>query len=248
MTNWIMTVAHNNQPLLAQAVDSFLYQDVPSVRVLIINNGSTDGTVDWIHSINKLTDGQVTSMDFYPQKGVAHAWNAGLRWLRYLDARQVLVCNQDVWLRPDTYRLLKERDGYFVTAIGKDSYEDVVNATPHPENTRPHPDFSCFMISRSCFDEVGPFDEKFLGAYAEDSDYHCRMHKAGVEAVAIDLPFYHVGGGAQTIKYALPEAAEQIGKQANENRQRFLEKWGFEVGSPEYYAFFKQPVLAGFVE
>jgi len=85
---------------------------------------------------------------------------------------------------------------------------------------------------------VGPFDENFTGAYAEDSDYHVRMHKAGIRAISIDVPFYHVASG--TIKNASADVAKQIGTNADRNREYFRQKHGFAIGSPEYDKFFTE--------
>src|SRR5688500_11472396 len=117
-TSWIVTVARNNLDLLRQAVRSFHQQDVEGmVRVLVVNNGSVDGTASWLHA-----SPGIESMHFNPQKGVSHAWNSALRYLFSLGGTRrvdrVLVCNSDVVLRPDTYRLLEAEEGAFVTAVG----------------------------------------------------------------------------------------------------------------------------------
>lgn len=101
---------------------------------------------------------------------------------------------------------------------------------------RPHPDFSCFLIRREVWDKVGPFNDTYRGAYAEDADYHIRMHRAGIHAVCIDLPFYHVGAG--TIKGMNEKGKRKMVESANANRARFKADYGVEVGTPEYYALF----------
>lgn len=164
--NWIVTIARNNHALLQNAVRTFYAQDAPGcVRVLVVNNGSTDGTASWLHSQRG-----IDSMHFNPQKGVAHAWNAALRYIFSMGGTRsvdrVLVCNSDVELRPDTFRLLAAEEGPFVTAVGVHSTAQLGLGTARNIFTRrPHPDFSCFMIDRDCYEHVGPFDEGFAGAY-----------------------------------------------------------------------------------
>jgi len=70
------------------------------------------------------------------------------------------------------------------------------------------------------------------------------MRAAGIEAVSIDLPFLHVGAGAQTIKSASPKEAELISIQAALNRELFKSKYGMAGGSPEYYAYFNSSAPA----
>lgn len=244
-------VARNNLDLLKVAARTTLLQDVP-VELLIVDNGSSDGTAAWLRDYCR-RDQRVSNLTFYPQHSVARAWNAALQFLfKRKDADRVLVLNQDVVLRPDTVRWLAAENADFVTGVGSADPSCVEPPTmpartfglrliypePRPDATRPHPDFSCFMISRACYERVGPFDENFLGAYCEDSDYHVRMHRAGIHAYCIDLPFWHVGGGAQTAKRADRAEQQRINEQAERNREYFKSKWGFAVGSPEYYVYF----------
>lgn len=145
----------------------------------------------------------------------------------------------------DRMRMFGASDGEVAAAQARvtAAYSKPWFAAPDPEAKRPHPDFSCYMISRWCYEHVGPFDENFKLAFVEDSDYHVRMHLANILAYSIDLPFYHVGGGSQTIKRANEYDQAAIQKQAAKNRAYFAMKWGFEVPTPEnkgtrYYKFF----------
>lgn len=175
-----------------------------------------------------------------PQRSLAHAWNTALTYIFSTGAQHALVVNNDVWLRPDTYAGLLTAGGEFVTAVGERVLDNVRDAEPNLQARRPHPDFSCFLIKRSVWSKVGPFDERFLGAYCEDADYHCRMHVAGIHAESVSLPFWHVAGGAGTLKFALEEERERIQKRADMNRTLFAMKWGFEIGSREYGEFFER--------
>ena len=183
----------------------------------------------------------------------------------------VLVCNNDVVLRPDTYRWLVADGGGFVTAVGtrdkeriKPSYilsmdikdmdiKDFENTmagdiafakedlrleylAPDPSAKRPHPDFSCFLIRRSTWETVGEFNEQYFPAFCEDADYHLRMHRAGIRAEALELPFYHAGSA--TVNNADANEQRYIRRQADKNRELFRATYGFGVGSGEYYRAF----------
>lgn len=244
--NPIIVPVRNGLHLTRNAVKDFLAQDIGDVQVLVIDNASTDGTSQWLQTQDVLT------MYNNPPKSVAASWNAGLRWVFEQGAEYALVSNNDVLLRPDTFRHLVEDGGGFVTAVGSDDPEKIkpVSATqigeapatwdyavPDPSKKRRHPDFSCFLIRKEVFEKVGPFDEEYEIAYCEDASYHLRMHQAGIEAVCLDLPFYHLG--AQTIKLEYGTGLDtQIKEQADRNRAYFKQKHGVEVGSKEYYALF----------
>lgn len=213
-----------------RAHPTFISQDIP-VSILYINNASTDGTVEWLHSVDCIR------IHNQPAKSVAASWNQGLKWWFKQGAEYALVVNNDVELRPDTYRLLLEDGGGFVTAVGNNDFECVKPPYNPPEKPkRPHPDHSCFLIRKWVWNQVGPFDESYKGAYVEDAEFHLKLHKAGVEAYCIDLPFYHIGAG--TLRMVREREAKEIMRQADENRSLFKKRHGVAVGTPEYYALF----------
>lgn len=232
--NPVIVPVRNNLTLTKKAVETFRKQDIEGgVEIFIINNASTDGTSEWIN-----TQRDLAQMYFNPPLSVAQSWNRALEHVFRIGATYALVVNNDVELRPDTYRLLVEEGSNFVTAVGRretDLGPDWKTA-PVTLGTRPHPDFSCYVIDRGAYEHVGPFDENFLIAFGEDWDYHVRMHKAGITAYCIDLPFLH--HGSMTIKNAEPSEVRKIQMQAERNREYFRRKWGMVGASKEYYDFF----------
>lgn len=232
MNNWAVILSHNNLHLTRRAIDSVRRQDIP-VRLLVVDNASSDGTRAWLAGQHDLA----TILN-EPSNSVAGAWNQALSWLFGRGEERVLVLNNDIELRPESYRrlLAGDRSG-FVTLIGDDDRERVdAHVEPAEFVYRPHPDFSAYLISKTVWDWVGPFDKGFKVAFCEDWDYHCRMHEKGITAECINTPFYHIGSG--TVKCADDDEKIRIHRQAEANRDYFAEKWGFRGGTPEYYAFF----------
>lgn len=254
--NWILCLTRNNLNLTREAIQSFRQQDIGDVQILVIDNGSTDSTVNFLH-----TQKDLFTIFHNPGRGVAESWNEGLGWLfspKWMMGRPypsavdyVLVANNDVILRKDTFRHLVADGGMFVTAVGtqdpaklKPSFSDLpksVNYSPYlppdPAKKRPHPDFSCFLIRRETWEKVGPFDENFKVGFVEDQDYHVRLFNAGIVAEALELPFLHYG--SMTIKNAEPAEQKRISEQAALNRAYFKSKWKMEGASKEYYEYFK---------
>lgn len=275
MANWVVTLTRNNLDLTKRAIESFRAQDIGDVKILVVENDSSDNTANFL-----ATQPDLTVIYNKPQAGVAGGWNQALRWLMNPKWRTdvkppmpmppmceyVLVCNNDVILRPDTFRHLVADGGGFVTAVGtrdpekikpvhmlsmplsdfaKVMYGGSVIASegsrleylpPDPSSKRPHPDMSCYLIRRHVWETVGEFDENFIGGYGEDGDIHLRMHRAGITAWALELPFLHYG--AQTVTNADQNERKRIQKQADLNRDYFAKKYGFRMGSDEYYAAF----------
>jgi O-antigen biosynthesis protein len=230
----ILTVSRNNLHLTKKAVASFLRQDTPC-DVLVVDNNSSDGTVPWLRT-KSLAICALTN-----QESLAYCWNTGMALLMKGRAEEILVTNNDVVLRWDTYRLLQSCNLPFVTCVSVDSLSQLGESGDRGTkdllaSRRAHPDFSCFMIRREVLDKVGLFDKSYYPAYCEDNDYHIRMHRAGIEACCVDLPFLHIG--AATVRSAARGEAERIGRLAAKNRERFKRKFGCLPGTPEYYSLF----------
>ena len=248
--NWLLCPCRNGLHLTRAALQTFYSQDIGNVAVMLIDN-SEEGNTRWLPRDNKTV---LLTCHSRPSRSVAESWNTGLRWIFAGGANHALVVNNDVELRPDTYRHLLADGGEFVTAVGvrekeKLGTEAFITADksrsamlyplPDPSLKRPHPDFSCFLIRRSAWDRVGPFDENFKIAFCEDWDYHVRLHRAGITACALDLPFLH--HASQTVKLADDAEARTIQRQADLNRAYFRRKWGVDGGTDAYYALFGHP-------
>ncbi len=259
--NWIIVPVRGQLDLTAAALDSFLAQSIEKVNVLILDNGrfESDETEKYIEELKDERVHYIIPPGSTPS--VSNSWNFGLRYVFDKGADYCLVCNNDVLLREDTYEQLLKHGGGFVTAVGSD---DPISVNPHylgpdqtPENPgiswqskdgkwihldptalpRPHPDFSCYVIRKDTYEKIGPFDQGFEIAFCEDWDYHCRLHLDGIEAVCIDIAFYHVGSA--TIRRSEGTKAGVIAAAAGRNRDYFATKWGFRGATDEYSQFFK---------
>ena len=230
--NWVVMPVRNALYYTREAVPTMLAQDIGDVRMFVVNNSSTDGTVQYLASLHP----DVQFVSYAPGKSVAYSWNRGLEFVFSTGAPYALVVNNDVKLRPDTMRRLVADGGGFVTAVGVD--DEAMLAGEPSNGRRPHPDFSCFLIRREVWERVGPFNEAYEGGYGEDAEYHLRMHRAGINAYCLDIPFLHYACG--TLKLASEEERRAIEDRAGRNRARFRETCGVEIGTPEYYALFQR--------
>jgi len=230
----ILFVARNNVGLTKQAVASARQQDIPC-DILVIDNTSTDGTKQW------LVGQPISSVAMATQASLSACWNIGLSYLLgKLGRPHALVCNTDIELRPDAYRLLLAHGGPFVTCVSVDTRERMGAGDREAMESlgeRPHPDFSCFLIRPEVVERVGWFNEDYWPAFVEDCEYHVRMHRAGVPAVCIDVPFLH--HGSATIKNASQAERNVIARGAQANRERFKRAYGCLPGTPEYQELFR---------
>lgn len=178
------------------------------------------------------------------QISVAAAWNKGCTEL-FKEYEVVAVCNDDILLPPYAFDVLyavlfaanpevgtlspsnmREEPEKWERAKDKNMTEYYVFSAFRRliEHLSPYPDFSCFLLKRECWEEVGTFDENFWPAYCEDNDFHCRMVFSGWTAASCELPYLHIGGGTQNKQGT--DNPKCTGTMFEENRRYFVSKWG----------------------
>ena len=230
----IVIVHRANPALTKRALKSALLQDVEA-DVMLVDNFSADGPY-------RVDGTQVSTLYTLEQWSLSECWNRALSVMWRAGKKACLVVNNDVVLRKDTLRLLVEHGGPFVTCVSVDDEARMGEYCDRDveqlkATERPHPDFSCWLIHKEVTDKGLWFDEEMFPAYCEDSDFHVKMHRAGVHAVCVDLPFYHYGSG--TLKSSDEAEAARIRRGADKNRERFRAKYGCLPGSAEYNGLFR---------
>ncbi len=231
--NPVLILSRNTLELTRRCVESVDAQSIPT-KIFLIDNGSTDRTKEWWRSSRPPEN--ATWWDWQENRGVSKGWNEGLRTLfNQPGVDYVLVCNSDTVLPPWFYRrILELRPRSFITGVSVGTMAEIVTEPPEMEPTA-SPDFSCFLIAKSCWERVGKFSEQMVH-YASDNDYHLRMHRAGIIAFNSGLPFFHER--SSTLRLAAPKDRRLIELQADADRVVFREKWGFDTWSPQYAAAF----------
>jgi GT2 family glycosyltransferase len=225
--NPVLILTHNCLELTKKCVESVRAQDVPTL-IAIIDNGSTDGTREWV------SDENIQTVLFTENLGVSVGWNVGLN-LAFTSHEHVLCLNNDTQLPPYFYRKLISCGVPFVT--GMDVGMSHLPETP-PEFSPlvPHPDFSCFLIRRDCWDKVGPFDERMV-IYASDCAYHVESHRKGIPLWKANVPYNHER--SSTLNRASNKERAIIQAQANKDREVFKSIYGCIPGEPAYGELFK---------
>lgn len=241
--NPVLVLTHNNLVLTRRCVESVKAQDIPTM-LTIFDNGSTDGTKDWIRSEYYSLAGAVA--DWWDEKenvGVSAGWNRALDSIFAREDRlgyeadHCLVIGNDTVLPSWFYRVLLAHMTPAVgllTGIAVDNMKQLDPDLP-PEPLVPHPDFSAFLLARDAWDVVGPFNKDMV-MYAQDCDWHIRAHRLGVNCYKLNIPFYHES--SSTIRLAPEAERTEIEQQANRDREVFREIYGCLPGTAEYEELF----------
>ena len=180
----VIIPAYNAAAFLADAVDSIRRQAYQPLEIIIVDDGSTDGTAE----VAARLGGEVRYVR-QPNGGPAVARNHGLRLARgeviaFLDA-------DDVWpdgrLEVQLERLLAEPQLQIV--LGMVRYVRLPGAR-HPkfpmEDQEPgaHSEYlGASLFRREVFETVGPFDEALPAG--EDLDWIFRAREAGLSIAGV---------------------------------------------------------------
>lgn len=175
---------YNGERFLAEALQSILDQTYQSLEVLVVDDGSTDGSAEVVDRFA----GRVTCIH-QTNGGPASARNTGVRaaagaYLAFLDAddlwhaeklqRQLARFRQ----RPDLELSLTYKRTFWVEAMRHEQQRLLDQGHPFADD---HPGYVCqtMLMPRSTYDRVGPFNEDLR--IGEDTDWILRAERLGVE-------------------------------------------------------------------
>ena len=179
----LITVVLNNRIAFERALESVFAQSYWPVEYIVIDGGSTDGTVDVI----KRHADHISHWVSEPDDGISHAFNKGVA---AVNGSYVGFVNADDWLDPDQIKhaveALESRNADFVFGDlayhapdgnllhiikGDQHYADRIASRMPALN---HP---TMLVKRAIFDAIGGFDKRYR--VAMDYDWALRAHLAG---------------------------------------------------------------------
>ncbi|HET8646446.1 MAG TPA: glycosyltransferase family 2 protein, partial [Vicinamibacteria bacterium] len=237
----IVIVTYNNLAVTRRCLESlFACTAWPVYEVVVVDNGSSDGTVDYLRALSR-GDDRVRALFGRRNLGFAPAANRGLRAAR---GEYLVLLNNDTVLTPGwlggllahlgdpgvgavgpvsnwasgpsqvevEYRTLDEM-GAFAARYTSAHAQDAVQTDRLA--------MFCLALPRSVYDEIGPLDERFELGMFEDDDYARRIRASGRRLLSVgDVFVHHVGHATFS---ALGAGVYDQAFAAN--RERFEEKW-----------------------
>jgi hypothetical protein len=202
----VIIPTHNRCTLVLRAVRSVLQQSHPVGEIIVVDDGSTDGTVPALQA----AFGDRVCCVQQPNGGVSVARNHGLRLAR--GRFLALLDSDDEWMPHKTARQLQwlhahpDIDMVLGAYIWKDAQHRDLHAhyrrSELPEDgavlkwVLAHPALtpSTVLMRRSVYDTVGGFDEALVTA--EDLDFHIRV-AARCRIGLVDEPLARLMRGQQ---------------------------------------------------
>ena len=197
----IITLTYNNLVYTKKFIES-LYKYTKDFELIIIDNGSTDGTVEYL----KTLDGLKLILNKENQ-GFSKGNNQGIE---IAQGEYIGFLNNDILLYPNWF---EECEKVFETETNV-AFVSPRHVNPHFDNTDEYRylnfyknkfdcnyqktfdycEFSCVITKRSVIESIGMFDEKYSPAFFEDNDFKYRAIEAGYDTyVTNNVCFFHFG-------------------------------------------------------
>jgi glycosyltransferase involved in cell wall biosynthesis len=180
----VVIPVYNGERYLSQALDSVLAQEYPRIEVIVVDDGSTDGSADIARGY------QAVRYLYQSNAGPAAARNTGIgaasgEFIAFLD-------HDDVWV---PWKLQTEMECFrdhpelgYTMARGEFVYEGDVKpphwAIAQQRDGNPVPLHAALVARRSLFDQVGLLDPSFR--VGEDTEWLMRANDAHVPMMVLD--------------------------------------------------------------
>jgi glycosyltransferase involved in cell wall biosynthesis len=212
----IITVCLNAVEFIDQAIASVLGQTYPELEYIVIDGGSTDGTVEVISRHAS----RLAYWHSRPDRGLAHAFNLGLaqahgQWVLFLNADDLLLAPTVLEEMAPHLMRNSEADVVFgnMISLTRDREPQPVPlckigghawrwAEFRRGNMIPH---QAAFTRREFFDRVGPFDE----AYRLAMDYeHYLRAGAGLQARFVPVAVVGMRAGGRCVNSILDTLRE----------------------------------------
>lgn len=192
----IITVVLNNREQIKNAIESVIEQSYKDIEYIVIDGGSTDGTLDVIQKYRQEISLVISEKD----KGIYDAMNKGISLAK---GSLVGIVNSDDWLDEnvlsvvgDIHQLNPESIIYGLLR----EYKDGIPWRTHTSSYkflhhRMIPHQTCF-VPRSIYDKNGIYDIRYK--FLADYDFLLRCYNADTHFIQIDKVISNARTGGAT--------------------------------------------------
>lgn len=237
----IVILTYNKLDYTKLCIDSIrTYTKAGSYEIIIVDNASTDGTVEWLKS-----QPDIRCILNTENLGFPKGCNQGMEIAK---GTEILLLNNDTIVTKDWLTNLKKAlySDEKIGAVGpvtncSVNYQDIevgyknvdemqmFAANYNHTNARQWEEKVkiigfCILFKRSVLDCIGFLDEQFSPGNYEDDDYCFRMITAGYKILLCNDTFIHHFGNTSFVYN------EAYGELLRRNEKKFAQKWGFNAG------------------
>ncbi|WP_425060460.1 hypothetical protein SCACP_11740 [Sporomusa carbonis] len=218
------------------------YTEADSYEIIVVDNHSTDGTVEWL-----LCQQDIRVILNDKNVGFPAGCNQGIK---VANGNSILLLNNDTIVTPNWLSNLKKClfSSDDIGAVGPitnccSNFQSIpceyysieemicfarqVNiSNPELWENRVRLIGYCLLIKAEVISKIGLLEEAFSPGNYEDDDYSLRIRNAGYRLVLCRDTFIHHFGGT-----SFGEQAVQYNSLLETNKRKFIEKWGLDPHS-----------------
>lgn len=194
----IITACFNSAKTLSRTMDSILAQRFCDYEYIIVDGGSTDGTIDLIKKYELLFGGRL-KWKSEKDKGIYDAFNKGIKQSR---GQYIWIVNSDDYIEPDALdfinNLIREYNltdlpvisgalRYFDEVTNKELYKEFISSEKSKKYYKI--DSTCVvhpatLVPKQTYDRFGLYDDRF--AILADCDFFHRLLESGQKIIFVD--------------------------------------------------------------
>lgn len=190
-----VVVTYNRKQLLSECIQALRNQTKPLDKILVINNGSTDATEQWLHEENDI------ELINQSNCGSAGGFNKGIEWAFVNGYTWIWCMDDDGYPKNDAFEnLLKGEDDKELrllncAVINKEDKKSFVWKTQHYKTLSDvdcklikgigHP-FNGTLVHRKIVERVGVPQKRFF-LWGDETEYYYRITRKNA------IPVYTVG-------------------------------------------------------
>lgn len=235
--NAITMVCYNRTPmqleLSRRSAESALEQDIP-VHLYLFDNGSTPPTWEWMRSI----EGENVTIRRH-EKNISPCQIANEYMEEFFDRLKYdyfLGIPNDVILPPNLYsEFLRWPRGIVTGSMTTDrDHPKIYESSAVNECTPMAVVLIRKWVHQALIAKDGFFFDPRYFLYASDCDFALRMSSCGIRGIQLDLQYWHYGSASHRL--GVPDLVTKSAYQADQDRAKFVKKWGFPVDAYEYGA------------
>jgi len=198
----IMMVTYNRLKLTKETFELALNTAGKKFNLVIVDNGSTDGTVEWLRERKSNIFGQFLTLVILPEnKGIAYGRNAALKAAReaYPETKYFCTLDNDIGIREgwltDCCEVVEHvpRIGMCGVNLEGNTYPQAkvkLNGRPFTIQIKPRGNLGavCTVFTKEVQKKVGYFCEDYKLYGHEDADYGFRIRMLGMGLAYLDEP------------------------------------------------------------
>jgi glycosyltransferase involved in cell wall biosynthesis len=205
----VIIPVYNCERYLGDAVNSIIKQDYRPIEIIVVDDGSNDGTADIARSYKEV------QYIYQPNQGPCSARNTGVaaaqgEFIAFLDADDIWLPNK---LRIQVDYLITNPEIGFVVAKGQMHIEKGIEKPPWYRKHLFEEDFDCFrpssmVVRRNVLEKVGLWNPDFR--YGETGEWLSRAKDMGISYAILPETLLVLRVHDQNLTYNLDKVRSNI--------------------------------------